>query len=345
MLTSLLEHYGEAATLVAIWTGVGIAVDFVIYRVVLARAKARDKKVGTAVARSVHWLPTATAFLIGVRIAAARLPLDARIERAVLVGIKLAFIVAFTLKAAALAGRLIRVYAQREDTSLPASTIFVNLARGTVVIVGALIALAALNVSITPLVTALGVGGLAVGLALQPTLENLFAGVQVLMSRQIDPGDFVRLQSGEEGYVQDVTWRNTTLKMLSNDLVVVPNSILGKSLVTNFTSLDEQHAVVVPVGVAYGSDLEHVEQVALDVARSVMSEAEGGVPDFEPTARFVEFGDSAIHMRVVMRAERYDVRFCVQHEFIKRLNVRFAEEGIVVPFPQRTVHMTKESGS
>lgn len=345
MLTMLLEQYGQAATIVAIWTAAGIAIDFAIYRVVLAQAKARGWKIGTAVARSVHWLPTATALLIGVRIAAARLPLDSRVDNAVLVGIKLAFIAVFTLKAAALAGRLIRIYTQREDTPLPSSTIFVNLARGTIVIVGTLVALAALDISITPLVTALGVGGLAVGLALQPTLENLFAGVQVLMSRQIEPGDFVRLESGEEGYIQDVTWRNTTLKMLSNDLVVVPNATLGRSLVTNFTSLDEQHAVIVPVGVAYASDLDLVERVALEVATTVMREAKGGVPDFEPTARFVAFGDSAVEMRVVLRAERYDMRFCVQHDFIKRLHARFAEEGIVVPFPQRTVHVTTESPS
>ncbi|MDP2182288.1 MAG: mechanosensitive ion channel family protein [Actinomycetota bacterium] len=345
MLTTLLERYGEAATLVAIWTATGVAVDFVIYRVVLARTRARGRKTGTAIAQSVHWLPTITALLLGLRIAAARLPLDSRVDSAVIVGIKLAFIAVFTLKAAALAGRLIRIYTQREDTPLPSSTIFVNLARGTIVIVGALIGLAALDISITPLVTALGVGGLAVGLALQPTLENLFAGVQVLMSRQIEPGDFVRLQTGEEGYIQDVTWRNTTLKMLSNDLVVVPNAILGKSLVTNFTSLDEQHAVIVPVSVAYASDLDLVERVAVEVASAVMRETYGGVPDFEPSARFVAFGDSAIEMRVVMRAERYDLRFLVQHAFIKRLHARFAEEGIVVPFPQRTIHMAKENRS
>ncbi|MDO9108576.1 MAG: mechanosensitive ion channel family protein, partial [Coriobacteriia bacterium] len=257
-------------------------------------------------------------------------------------GSQVVAILAVTAKLAILAGRIVRIVTSRQDNPLPSSSIFVNLARGTIWVIGLLILLAALQVSIAPLVTALGVGGLAIGLALQPTLENLFGGVQVLMSRQIDAGDFIRLESGEEGWVRDVTWRNTTIQMVSNDLVIVPNALIAKSRIMNFTSLDEQHIVIVPVGVAFDSDLEHVEHVTAAVAAATQREIEGAVIDWEPPVRFYEFGDSAVRLRVVLRVERYDMRFPVLHAFIKRLHAAYAEENIEIPYPQTTVHMASQ---
>src|SRR5919109_1055807 len=101
------------------------------------------------------------------------------------------------------------------------ATLLVNLARLVVLTIGILIILETLGVSITPLITALGIGGLAIGLALQDTLANFFAGIQILSSRQLRPGDYVQLASGEEGYVQDVTWRYTTIRQIANNLTIV----------------------------------------------------------------------------------------------------------------------------
>lgn len=119
---------------------------------------------------------------------------------------------------------VINYFNHQVDGVLPNSSLISNLARIMVFIGGFLMILQSLGVSITPILTALGVGGLAVALALQDTLANLFAGVHVLLSRQIRPGDFVKLESGEEGYVADITWRNTTIRMLPNNLVIIPNS-------------------------------------------------------------------------------------------------------------------------
>lgn len=342
-MQNLIDNQGEVIAALLTAAAIGFVLDTLIYRVWVAWARKRPRGVGLSIARAVHWLPTVTALSVGLYVAGRQLELSAAGLNALDAAIRILLIGTVTLKLGALAGRLVRIYTSREDTVLPSSTIFVNLTRAAVWSIGVLVMLAALSVSITPLLTALGVGGLAVGLALQPTLENLFAGVQVLMSRQIEPGDFVRLETGEEGWVEDVTWRNTTIKMLSNDLMIVPNATVGRSRITNFTSTDEQHGIIVNLSVAYGSDLEFVERVTLDVARAVQTSVENAVPDFDPTVRFCGFGDSAMELRVVLRVTQYSERWAVQHEFIKRLYARYAAENVEIPFPQRTVHLLTES--
>lgn len=345
MLETVFGAYADAVVTVILTTAAGFVADFALYRIWISRARTSKHQFSGAFARAIHWLPTLGALLIGIRLATPGLDLVVDTARLVATTSQVVAILAVTAKAAVLAGRLVRIFTSREDTHLPSSTIFVNLARGTVWVVGILVLLAALQLSIAPLIGALGIGGLAIGLALQPTLENLFGGIQVLMSRQVEPGDFIRLETGEEGSVRDITWRNTTIEMLSNDLVIVPNSVIAKSRVINFTSLDEQHSVIVPVGVAYGSDLDHVETVTREVARTAQREIEGAVPDWDPPVRFYEFGDHAIRLRVVLRVTRYEVRFPVQSEFIKRLHVAYRDSGIEIPFPQHTVHLTGDAAA
>ncbi len=211
-----------------------------------------------------------------------------------------------------------------------------NLARATVIGLGALVALASLGISITPLLTALGVGGLAVGLALQDTLANLFAGIHILVSRQVRPGDFVRLESGEQGYIQDITWRYTTVRQTSNNVTVVPNSKLASAIITNYYLPDPELAVTVPVSVSDASDLAHVEAVTTAVAKEVMTDVAGAVPTFEPSVRFSAFGDGAINVAVSLRAREFGDQDLLKHELIKRLQVRYRAEGIETP--KRTVY-------
>ena len=214
-----------------------------------------------------------------------------------------------------------------------------NLVRVTVIGLGALVALQSLGISITPLLTALGVGGLAVGLALQDTLANLFAGIHILASRQVRPGDFVRLESGEEGYVQDITWRYTTVRQMSNNVTIVPNAKLASAIITNYHLPEPELAVLVPVGVSYASDLSRVETVTMQVGKEVMAQVVGGVPAFEPFIRYNAFSDSSINFTVILRGREFGDQHLIRHEFIKRLHARYQAEGIEIPFPIRTVHL------
>lgn len=236
------------------------------------------------------------------------------------------------------------VTSRTADAELPSANLISYLARACVMVLGALVVLQALDIPITPLLTGLGVGGLAVGLALQDTLANLFAGIQLLVSKQVRVGDFIRLSSGEEGFVTDITWRYTTIRQLPNNYTIVPNAKLSSAVTSNFTMPDPEQAVLVQVGVSYDSDLEQVERVTVDVARQVMQTVEGAVATHEPFIRYHTFADSSINFSVILRGKEYTARYLIMHEFIKRLHARYRTEGIEIPFPIRTVILKPGAG-
>jgi small-conductance mechanosensitive channel len=231
------------------------------------------------------------------------------------------------------------------EGTLPGVSLIANVAAALIWVLGALVVLERLGISITPIVTALGVGGLAVALALQDTLANLFAGLRVLAAGKIRSGDYVRLESGQEGYVQDITWAQTTLREASNSLVIVPNLKLATAITVNYHFPELQQGLTVRVSVARGSDLARVERVALDVARGVQREVEGAVRDYEPVILFQGYGESSVDFLAVLRSSRFDTRGTLIHEYIRRIDARFAAEGIQIPFPTRTVHLSERRES
>ena len=174
-------------------------------------------------------------------------------------------------------------------------------------------------------------------LALQDTLSNLFAGLHVIASGEIRPGDYVLLDTGEQGYVQDINWRNTSLRSLSNNTVVVPNARIASSILTNYYQPAEEMSLIVPVGVSYDCDLGRVENVTKEVGRQVLRTVKGGVPDYDPLIRFHTFGDSAIGLDVILRVKEHSDQYLIKHEFVRRLHNRYREAGIEIPYPIQTV--------
>ncbi|MGW3658024.1 mechanosensitive ion channel family protein [Streptomyces sp. NPDC005151] len=277
------------------------------------------------------------ALAAGAAAAATALPLTARVGHHVNMTLTALLILAATRTAARVITGLVRSVAQSRSGVAGSATIFVNITRVVVLAMGFLVMLQTLGVSIAPLLTALGVGGLAVALALQDTLANLFAGVHILASKTVQPGDYIRLSSGEEGYVVDINWRNTVVRQLSNNLVIIPNARLAGTNMTNFNRPEQQLSITVQVGVGYDSDLEHVERVTAEVVENVMTDITGAVPDHEPAIRFHTFGDSRINFTVILGVGEFSDQYRIKHEFIKRLHARFRAEGITVPAPTRTV--------
>jgi small-conductance mechanosensitive channel len=216
-------------------------------------------------------------------------------------------------------------------------SIFLNITRLVVVSIGLMIILQSLGISITPILTALGVGGLAVALALQDTLANLFAGLHVIASKYVKGGDYVRLDNGEEGYVVDINWRHTSLRQIPDNLILVPNAKLASTIVTNYHRPAWPMGVPVQLGVSYDSDLEKVEEVTLEVAREVLRDVEGGEDDFEPWIWYDEFGDYSITFTLYLRVREFYDQYPLRHELIKRLRKRYAAERIEIPFPVQTV--------
>src|SRR5712671_1446401 len=229
---------------------------------------------------------------------------------------------------ARLVGAVVARLARPLHGTLASATLLVNVARLVILMLGILIILQTFGVSITPALTALGIGGLAIGLALQDTLANFFAGIHILSSRQVRPGDYVQLASGEEGYIQDVTWRYTTIRQVSNNLTIVPNAKLAGTTLTNYYLPSMEPAVLVPVTVVNDSDLSRVETVSIEVARAVLEKVSGGVNGSEPFVRFNAFSKPGVAFTVVMRGREIADQHVIQSEFIKQLQQRFRAEAI-----------------
>jgi small-conductance mechanosensitive channel len=282
----------------------------------------------------------AWAAVLGLTLAAGRAPLDAGTAALLHRGLAAALALCATLSAARFSSLALEGFGRERGLHLSTLSLTRGLSQALVYALGLLLVLDSLGVSIAPLLTALGVGSLAVALALQNTLSDLFAGFHILANGQIAVGDFLKLDSGQSGEVVDIGWRSTRLRELAGNLVLVPNHRLAQLVVTNMDRPQRDQAVLVSLGVAYGSDLGRVEAETVAVARQVMRQVPGGVPDFEPFIRYNAFGDSAIQFTVILRGQTYVDQYLLTHEFIKRLHARYGELGIEIPFPQRVLTMT-----
>lgn len=193
------------------------------------------------------------------------------------------------------------------------------------------------GIDISPLLAGGAIGGLAVALAMQDTLSNLFAGFFLTIDRPVKVGDFIKLESGDEGFVEEIGWRNTKVKLFANNLVIIPNSKLSQSVITNYFLPEQAMSVYVWCGVSYDSDLQYVEKVVVEVAGRVMRQVEGADPQWTPLVRWKEFGDFAITFVTVLRVREFGAQYELHSEFVKVLHARFREEEIEIPFPIRTV--------
>ena len=232
---------------------------------------------------------------------------------------------------------LIEMYSGRSSFVGQARAMIQGILRGVIAGLGLLILLDSMGISITPLLASLGVGSLAVALALQGTLANLFAGLHLVADKAIETGQFIRIESGQEGTVERIGWRSTRIRMRSNVTLIVPNQRLVESVITNYELPASETTLTVPVGVHYDSDLGLVERVALEVAASVTREVPGGMKSSTPQVRFTALAESSINLEVLIGLASYGDAPLVRHEFIKRLRARFLAEGIVIPYPVRTL--------
>jgi small-conductance mechanosensitive channel len=232
------------------------------------------------------------------------------------------WILSLTLAAARLSGRLAQAY-------LPIGTLSETLATLLAGSLGALMLLRSFGIDITPILTALGVGGLAVALALQDTLSNLFAGFYISIAGHLRVGDLVLLESGQRGYVTDIGWRSTTLRDRTNNLIVIPNNKLSQSTVINYHLPDRRTGVTIPVPISYDANLDTVQNLLLDVAKS--TEIPGLLKDPAPSVVFDGFTERSLTFNVNVQVGDFEDQFRVQHELRKRFVERLRKEGIVLP--------------
>jgi small-conductance mechanosensitive channel len=247
-------------------------------------------------------------------------------------------ILSFTFVAANIASHALRYAAERAE--LPLTGLTQVVVKGVIITLGMLILLGTLGVSIAPILTALGVGGLAVALALQDTLSNLFAGIHILMEKSIRVGDFIRLESGEEGYVTDIGWRTTRIRLLPNNLVIIPNNKLAQARIVNYYLPEKKLALLIPIGVSYDSDLDLVQRLLIEEATGGIGTIPGLLGEPAPFVRFIPgFGQSSLDLTLICHVNEFVDQFLVQHELRLRILKRFRSEGVQIPYPSRTVYV------
>ncbi len=223
---------------------------------------------------------------------------------------------------------LFQVYISKANLKFPRTGIVFVIIKLVVFVLGVITLLSYLGIQVAHFITTLGIAGLAISLALQGMLSNIFSGLNLIASRQIEVGDFVRLENGEEGYVEDITWMNTVIRRRDNNLVVVPNSRLVNSIVINYKKPTPSMNITVSIVISYSSDLEKAEKLALEVAREVQKTVEGADPNFEPFVRYSAFTEFGITLNITLRVLNPDDQFFIRHEFIKRLKKAYEREGI-----------------
>ncbi len=341
-----LTPYAQAALYVSLGVLAGWIVDRVVARVLgrsMKRSLARRGiQAPDNIPRAIRGTFVRIGLFAGVYFGAGELALPASVRDIVNSVLFVGMVLVVTNAATHLTIAALRIYLAARGRMMPSSSIFEAIIYVMYYGVALLVVLDHFGVSIAPLLAAAGVTGIVLGLALQETLSSLIAGLQIVAAGQIKVGDYIQLDTGEEGRVTDVNWRNTVVETVVGNEVVVPNSRLATTVVTNFEMPETEFNVNVVVGVSYGSDLGRVEEVTLDVARETIAQVDGTVEGFEPFIRYQGFGDSSIDLKVFLRVYEYEARYVLVHEFVKRLHARYDREGMVIPFPQRSVHMEPE---
>ena len=191
------------------------------------------------------------------------------------------------------------------------------------------------NYDIFSVVTALGIGSLAIGLAAKDTLAHMISGFTLMIDQPFRIGDRIQLAGGQIGDVADIGLRSTKIKTLDNLLLIIPNSDLCNTMLINQALPDVRVKGRINIGVAYGSDVERVKEIL--VATSL--EVESVLRDPVPESYFVSFGDSALNMSLFFWVEEYGQLFAATDRINSMILRRFNESGIEIPFPIRTVQL------
>ena len=332
------------------WPGVGFVAAVLaalLLRTALKRAlrrRVRGRDGLAAVLQAVRgpsllWV-VVLGLYVAIEVASETERLGRRLSQQLALVLEVAIILSVTLTVAGLVSSLVRHASERRALGGPISGLGQAVARGVVFVVGGLVLPSALGVQITPLLTALGVGGLAVALALQDTLSNLFAGLHLLVDRPIRVGDYVKIADTVEGHVVDVGWRSTRVRTLQNTVAVVPNKKVAESIITNYDLPEPRMALLLRVGVGYASDPDRVERILVDEATRAAGEVPGLLAAPAPTARLIPgFGEYALDFTLAVHVASFVDQYPVQHELRKRLLRRLRAEGVEIPVPARTIEI------
>ena len=321
---------------------VGIITDRLIRRYINHHLAVDESTWKYVFIRSMHGVPIFFSFIIGLYWAIDAVEISPTLTKMLSYLLFTSNVITITRVLARTVDGVVTMYFERSNKDLPKTTLLNNILIGVIYVMGVLVILQYYGISIAPILTAAGVGGMAVALALQETLANIFAGLHLILSKQIRIGDYIRLGTGEEGRVTDIAWRFTTIVPVgASNTVVIPNKTIAGANITNFSLPTRSLNISVPIGVAYDSDLALVERVTIETAKEVLTRVDNN-PNAEPLVRYTKFNDSSIDFAVILPSSQFDQQGLIIHDFIKALTDRYRIEGIDIPYPIRTVIQEQE---
>jgi small-conductance mechanosensitive channel len=320
-------------------------VDRILASILLRWARRTRTLLDDEVIALLHGPLIKTVVLIGLAIAAHRLALPqgvadftARALQTIALFVWMAF--AFRLSGVLIgsASRQEGRFRTIDERTFP---LFSNLAKVVIVAAAVYLLIVAWDVDATGWIASAGIVGLAVSFAAQDTLANLFAGVFIIADAPYRVGDYILLEGGDRGKVINIGLRSTRILTRDDIELTIPNSVMGKARIRNETAgPSPRRRVRVPVGVAYGSDLERVRAVLLEVAAGV----EAICDDPEPRVRFRAFGDSGVSVELLAWVPEPVMRGRAVDELITGIYARFREAGIEIPYPKRDLYIREMPG-
>ncbi len=303
----------------------------IIYWVLQGWAKESRQDIGSRIIRVTKGASLLWCFLLGAYLA-IRIGAPPDWEEGankVLLGVG---ILSALMVAANLAGALIRSYAARANIALPISSLTQSVSKTVIIGIGILIILDNLGFKISSILAALGIGSLAVALALQTTLSNVFSGASIILSGYVKPNDYIKLDSGDEGYVTDIGWGTTRIRTLSHSMVIIPNSKLAAAVVTNHSLPEKRPSVKIVIHVSYSSDPEQIENLLLDEAKGAIGQVPGLLEKPSPVVRFTPgFEDTSLGFTLIASVRDFADQGLVEHELRKRIFKRIRADRIRLP--------------
>lgn len=319
-----VEYFG----FVVGFAGIGYGVDrWVVRRVIQSLTHSGRERLGRVLTRALPGAGMACGILIGTELAVTCAGVSDRIGGDIRRGLLILGVIFVTRMGLRATSVVETPLATGSTPSFLRHSLLRFLVNMGIIATGGLVILQLLGLSILPMLTALGVGGIAVALALQDTLSNLFAGIQLILTNQIAKGDYIQLENGIAGRIHDITWRNTVIETVSNTCVMIPNAKVTTSGVTKHPSPIQETRIVIDGMVPIDTDLDQVEAIAKMVGDRVAS-MPGAAPGM--TVRFIGFGDGCVTFTITLPSKTHASQPDIRHAFIKQFLLECRKVGIEI---------------
>lgn len=317
-----------------------VAGIFVVRRVLVflaSRASGTRSIVDDAIVEALHRPLYLTVVLLGVNLWSRLVPIPVALNDYISRGSETFIIILVVLLVDGLVQGLMIARAERSKVLKTSGVVLRTAIRVAFYTIGGLMALSSLGLDVTPILASLGVTSIAIGLALQGTLEDFLAGLLLAADQPIAVGDFIDIEGDRGGIVLSIGWRTTRILTREDMHLIVPNSKLARTTMLNRSRPREACKFTVRCGVHYASDLDEVARVSIEVAAQLQETDPRAVHGYRPGVVFDGFGDSSVDFAVWLCAKTWEDHFGLQDNFVRSLHRRFNQTGIVIPFPIRTL--------